>query len=214
MKRMKKIMAVLTMISVLTMGFTTFAAEPTGIGFEQKGLTCQMKLGEPAEYWTASYEFVIDVSSYVTILSDEIIAPNQMFQAKEGYEWRKVTLQIMTENESTWYWGICPANCFEDYYDIVFHDQTSIFDESTNHSTYSVVKDGVIYPNCEYYFVYNEWINNEADMTMSQIREYYFCIPVGYDGTVIGFYNAFSTWEDGMYIYDIADSDTIFYRLK
>lgn len=212
MKCMKKMVAAVTMISVLSMGFTAFAAEPTGIGFEQTGLICEMKLGEPAEYWTADYNMEGYVCAYVTVLSDEIIAPNETLQAKEGYEWRKVTTQLVSYD--AWDWGISTSYCYEDYYDIVYHDNTSVYHEETGRKTYSVIKDGVVYSECESFEIASEWINDDENMTVSQIREFYYCIPVGYDGTVIGFRDSYLTWEEGQYIYDVDDGSTIFYRLR
>lgn len=212
MKCMKKLVAFVTMISVLSMSLTAFAAEPTGIGFEQVGLTCKMKLGETAYYWTADYYQEDYVRSNITILSDEIVAPNETLQAKEGYEWRKVTSQIVSKE--AWILGIRPSYCYEDYYDIVFHDNTSVYNEATGRNTYSVIKDGVVYSECERFDIVYEWIDDQENMTTSQIREYYFCIPVGYDGTVIGFMDSYLTWEEGQYIYDVDDGSTIFYRLQ
>lgn len=39
-------------------------------------------------------------------------------------------------------------------------------------------------------------------------------MPDGYDGTVVGFWCRTSdNWPEGAYIYDIADENTIFYRI-
>lgn len=223
MKYVKKLVALLTMVSVLAMGLTVFAAEPTGIGFEQVGLSCNMQIGVPAPCKNPTYEYEMFVYPFFTVLSDEIIvADGIQRQQKPGYEWRKVTVQFWSDDWNVYEYGIRTKECFEDYYDIVFHDQTAVYNEETDTVEYSVIKDGIVYSECERYIVYGEWIDEEVydeyggleKIIKAQLREYYYCIPIGYDGTVLGFFNAAIEWGDGQYIYDIADADTIFYRLQ
>lgn len=222
MRGIKRMVALLTMVSVLAMGMTVFAAEPTGIGFEQVGLSCKMQLGVPAACKNPTYEYEMFVYPYFTVLADEIIEADAVHQAKPGYEWRKVTVQFWSEEWGIYEMGIRTSECMEDYYDIIYHDQTCVYNEETGRTTYSVIKDGVVYPECERYTVYDEWIYDEVydeyggfvGVVTAQLRDYYFCIPQGYDGTVLGFYNAATEWQEGQYIYDIADADTIFYRLQ
>ena len=37
--------------------------------------------------------------------------------------------------------------------------------------------------------------------------------PIGYDGYVQGLYDKKTSWEDGMNIYDVADDNTLFFRM-
>lgn len=222
MKCMKRMVALLTMVAVLAMGMTAFAAEPTGIGFEQTGLSCNMQIGVPMVCMTTTYEYETIVYPYFIILSDEIIQADEVNQFKPGYEWRKVSVMFWSDEWDIYQYGIRTKHCTEDYYDIVYHDQTSVHNAETGRDTYSVIKDGVVYPECERYAVFGEWSYDEIfgedgtfeGVLTTQYRDYYFCMPEGYDGTVIGFYNALTEWGEGQYIYDIADENTIFYRLQ
>lgn len=214
MKFLKKLVAVVTMVSVLSMGFTAFAEESASVGFEKAGLECNLKLGEPAVYYSIAYDEDIPIYAYVTVVSDEIIPSSDVLQAKPGYEWRRVTVQIISDDPDVWALGIMTSTSTEDYYDFVYHDATCVYNADTDRTTFSTVKDGVVYPECEQFVSYGEWINDYDLETMGQIRDYYFCIPVGYDGMVISLRDASIPWLEGQYICDVADENTLFYRLQ
>lgn len=39
-------------------------------------------------------------------------------------------------------------------------------------------------------------------------------VPEGYDGTIVAVRDGRREWKDGEYIYDVADENTVFYRLS
>lgn len=143
-------------------------------------------------------------SNYRVFESDET------HEGKEGYEWRAVHITITFDDKNAYDDGYMVRNCNEDWYTIEKHDQT-VQDLSDTLKSYTVNYHGVDYPDClhSFEFVEKKWVNRVAYWD----ADFYFRVPVGYDGAVLGFYDGGIAWEDGMYIYDVADENTLFFRL-
>ena len=51
-------------------------------------------------------------------------------------------------------------------------------------------------------------------MTITYTIDMAFCLPIDYDGNVVGLRNAAITWQEGQYIHDVADETCVFFRIQ
>lgn len=152
--------------------------------------------------------------------------------AYDGYEWRAVDFELEFYDDNARNYGFMPQSCYENYYDIEGWDNDStesadtpwgyLIDQADEYSCHRISYHGesylvpVIWEN-----VYGTGWQNKVCEDGSVIRNnvsccsVYTCVPVGYDGVVIGFYDCENAekWTDNTYIYDIADENTIFFRM-
>ena len=183
--------------------------------FEEHGLKINvLKLDTEYDYVTicsadASKKTVgkLSVSDY------RVFAGDEKHPALEGYEWHAVTVSIRFSDENAWRYGMGVKTCQENYYDISGWDESSTRLEKERMIQYTCNFNGVEYTECLYddscMMNFSEWVNKECVCTF----ERYFRVPVGFDGAVIGIYNYAIEWGEGQYIYDIADENTLFFRL-
>ncbi len=193
--------------------------------FEKYGLEINMELNTPCDYVTVCYNKPeAQTVARATITNYEILPSAENYEyfpgstwnleAREGWEWRIVTVEIVfyDENANEWGWSISPT--YENYYDVVYNDENGREDEVQPASGYSgyykIVYKGEEY-DCHILFDrYNSgWIGDE--ITWKECRAYQ--VPVGYDGFVLCLRDAGVEWGDGQYIYDVADENTLFFRL-
>lgn len=139
-------------------------------------------------------------------------------ESVEGYEWVHTTLYLRFMDESAQNDGVTWHVSTEDYYTIDLHDNsmTILADDADTASItkqYTVNYNGVDYDQCSVtsQFISNGW---GEDGAYSASYVYDFCVPAGYDGSVIAVYNGAANWEDGQHIYDIADENTIFFKVR
>lgn len=180
--------------------------------FEEYNVKGQfMELGKTYDYVTCCY----DDDNYKTI-GKATVADYQTFtsddthEAKEGYEWKTVTLQVTFSDENAQKYGLSFGYCNENYYDIIGHDDSMIFDDN-DMGTFTVNWNGQDYTECK--FIYEESSPGWEEHILTITAAYEWLLPVGYDGMIAGLRDRSISWEDGMYIYDIANDDTLFFRL-
>ena len=177
--------------------------------FEKYGLEINVKEDVIYPYVTVCYEN----HAYKTI-GEFILYDYRTFEsddehpAMDGYEWRAFTVDILFNDENAWNYGMSVRTCFENYYAI--KDWDNSYNEETG--TYTARFNGVDYTECCSIITggLEDWVGQERLFR----ADYYFRVPVGYDGLVYGFYDASTEWEDGMYVYDVADENTLFFRLN
>lgn len=142
-----------------------------------------------------------------------VFAGDENHPALEGYEWHAVTVTVRYYDENAWNYGARLQTCRENYYDIVGWDESSVHLEDEKMFQYTCNLSGMDYTECLYdegcEYVWSEWVNKECTCTF----ERYLRVPVGYNGAVLGFHNAGREWGDGEYIFDVADENTLFFRL-
>ena len=194
--------------------------EPLLADFEKYGLkTMKPEKGKTYDYVTACYENAkkktvgkLTIVDYITTpemkTSDENSPYNLPY--KEGYVWKFISVDIKFSDENAYKYGWNVKSCNENYYAIEEWDNSAvgISDSIEEHTVnYNGQDETVVFKLINSYN--SGWINKE--------NHYYadvaYQIPEGYDGAVCGFYDASTEWEDGMYIYDIADENTLFFRL-
>lgn len=178
--------------------------EPLEADFEKYGFTCNTEFDVPCA-------LVEDLTTVATVtFSDYMLTDSfELFDVPEGYVVQAVTVIYDYSVDSVNF-----ANCLEDYYDIVTRDDTKVASDN-DIATYTVSFNGIDYTECKYYigpYFYDAYdIINTGDVAIW--NRFYFCVPEGYDGTVIGFHDNRTPLEDSMYIYDVADENTVFFRL-
>ena len=195
-------------------------------GFEQHGLVCNMVPGVTYDYVATCYDNAeMTTVGKATILNyqtapaienyEAVPGTFWNFESREGYEWRFVTVQVVYDDENARRYGWTVGSCNENYYDIEHHDDTMVYDEEEHdygsESTFDLVYKGEHY-DCRKIFVDHSsgWVQNVTTYTYATAYQ----VPVGYDGCVVGLWNRTKTWDDGMYIYDMADADSLFFRMN
>lgn len=129
---------------------------------------------------------------------------------KEGYEWRFVCTELRFWGVNAQDYGYSVRTATEDYYDIEGRADSTTENNEGWSGEYIVDYQGKDYL-CSFEAEKSggDWNSEGSTSTLYE----YFHVPIGYDGTVIGFYDASKEWNDDMYIYDIADENTLFFRL-
>lgn len=184
--------------------------EPLTSSFEEHGLSVNARLGETYDYVTAC---AADHS--MTTVAKLTFSDYREFETKleagEGYEWRAVHIKIEFSDDNAQNYGMGVRYSYENYYDA--EAWREVYDVEDNAKSYTIHFNGTDYTECKCMFSgpgYGEWIDGvktwEADA--------FVVVPKGYDGMVICFRNAGAAWEEGMYIYDVADENTLFFQMK
>lgn len=162
-----------------------------------------------------------------------IFSSDETHQALEGYEWQAFDVEIVFSGDDLRNRVMTVAYCHENYYAIEDWDNSG--SELTG-TPWEYILDGrklyirecfTVSSHGEAFPVavvaegsgFSGWHTekNDADGTTTSVEtcslSFYACVPVGYDGVVIGFRDSGVAWEDGMYIYDVANETTLFFRL-
>ena len=124
--------------------------------------------------------------------------------------WKYISFDIAFSDENANKYGWSTDLCVENYYAIEEWDNSAvdISDSIREHTVnYNGQDETVVYKRINSYN--SGWINK----VIHWYCDVAFQVPEGYDGAVFGFYDASTEWEDGMYIYDVADENTLFFRL-
>ena len=138
------------------------------------------------------------------------------FEEKEGYEWQVLFLTVLYGDENALQYGPMDVTwCHEDYYDIRFHDDTTVYDYDLHEYgyglTYQLNYKGELY-DCRL-INYGNWRDTYENNQFVLDYAIAFQVPTGYDGCVIGVGFPRNEWDDGEYIFDVADENTHFFRL-
>lgn len=188
--------------------------EPLPADFETYGLTINAEEGGTYDYVTVCSENSSKTTVGHATFSDYRIIEEDAelgLEKKDGYEWRTLHVSIAFDDENANNYGMSIGRCYENYYDIEGWDNSSEFDEETNMNHYVVNYHGTDYESTLFYTAkWLGWVNE----TNTYEYDVYVNVPIGYDGVVIGFHNSKTSWGDGMHIYDIADVDTLFFRMN
>lgn len=170
-----------------------------------------VEIGYEYEYITKCAEAKVktkgnfSVTNYIKFLSDET------HEAKEGYEWQVVEFKMVFSDDNAYKHGITASISTDDYYDIKGHDY-SIETLSDDFSSFTANWKGTDYTECRKKLT-QKWEGwKKSSNTLNCKAE--FLVPTGYDGMVISVRDSANSWDDGEHIYDVADENTLFFRLK
>lgn len=180
--------------------------EPLEADFEKHDLVYNTEFDTPYTYQTVCYDDTSLTTIGTVTYSDYLLTDSfEFFEVPEGYVVQAVTATYDFSDENAQGYGSLMARSWEDYYDIVGHDDS--FERNDDDvATYTVSFNGKDYTECQSYYFTTRYGSNWIERT-------YFCVPEGYDGTVLTAVDAGISWEDGMYIYDVADENIVFFRL-
>ncbi len=187
--------------------------EPLQADFDKYGYVCYdaaASVNIPYKYQTRCYnDSSIATFGNVILTSYERTTSYGDYTTPEGYEWIVSHFDVVFSDEMAWNYGISARYCTEDYYTIKFHDDTLVYQDD-NSKTYTVNFNGKDYTECRSLVTsgFSGWV----DYSNTYAIDAAFCVPVGYDGTVIGFYDSANVWGDGQYLYDLNNATTVFYR--
>lgn len=145
----------------------------------------------------------------------KIFDGDETHPALKGYEWHYVSGSLRFSDENARNYSPRSACLLDNYYDIEGMDNSQV-DLGDGTEQFTVNFNGVDYPEClfttgsENVFPKSWWKNGLYTVTF----ERYVRVPVGYDGMVVGFRDSGIEWGEGQRIYDIADRNTLFFRLN
>ena len=194
---------------------------PVASEMEQAGFTDFMEVGEPYAYTTAcSKDETKSTTAEVIVTSYEIVESAEKLEAREGYEWRVVTMEAKFFDDNAATYGSRPITQAEDYYNTKLHDDTNVKLEkgvawkdyyTADLESYTIIYQGQeMEAYCLDGYKWSGWVDREN--TLYQL--WAFQVPVGYDGCVTGFRDARVEWADGTYITDYDPADFLLFRLN
>lgn len=181
--------------------------EPLTADFEKWALTCHTDFDTPHTYEAPCYYDESLITTGTVTFTDYMLTDRfELFDVPEGYVVQAITIIQDFTDENAQNYSFRSPICNEDYYNITGHDDSFVTDDD-NIDTYAVSFNGKDYTECHSY-IQSSYLSYEKRW----IR-FYFCVPEGYDGTVVGVGYDDDAWEDGMHIYDVANDNTVFFRL-
>ena len=191
--------------------------------FEEHGMVCNAKADTDIPYTTDVYEEVDAQTTGTVRFSDfKCFKGDDTFPEKDGYVWLTVHMTADYTDDAAWEYGYRTGICIEDYYTVEAHDDSmkheekmpAGFEKFDEYSTYKVNYHGQEY-DCVRVGVTDKETGWVEDKHAHVGHTYWFQVPDGYDGSVLGFYHNHrdKEWKEGMYIYDVADEEAIFFRL-
>ncbi len=145
-----------------------------------------MEVGTPYPYTTASYEdHDVDVTGTAEILDHRVIAGDDVFPAREGYEWHVVTVRLVFSGEDAQKNGMQSAMTYGDYYTTDAEVGTTVDENGLRPFVAEFYGTRV---QCWQKTCPDEeagWYGHELRFTWKEGV----LVPCGYDGTLLIFYH-------------------------
>ena len=150
-------------------------------------------------------------TAQATVIDYRVFDSDETHPAKDGYEWRTATFEVLFSDENAWNYGMSVGHCLEDYYTIQFHEDTAV--QNDDYTTYTVNYYGEELPyDCYVSSEFSPWQDNR---TRTFTLTCFVQVPRGYDGVVLGLRNRSIEWPEGGYIYDIyTPEDFLLFRMN
>lgn len=186
--------------------------------FDKHGIICNVELDKEYPYTTLTYRNKdISINGTVLFSNYRTFESDEEREGIEGYEWKSIDVTFSYDDDNAWDYGTTSAPFTTDFYNIEPKSQSGpnksendvgILD---NNDTYTVNFNGIDYTEClkEDHALVMEW-NNRVYTCKIQFS---FRVPIGYDGSIVGAISD-GKYNDGDYIYEVADENTLFFRLK
>ena len=192
--------------------------EPMVSEMEQAGFTQFMEVGVQYLFTTdANSANPVPTTGEVMITSYEVFDSAEGYPAKEGYEWRVVTMEAVYFDDNARWYGIKLTNCSEDYYNTKLHDDSITEPDEDGFETSLIIYRGVEMETYERYTgSWSGWHDSENGRRQNKLSaKYEYLMPKGYDGRVVGFVNSKNEWVKGSaYITDFDPADCMLFRLN
>lgn len=210
-------------VMVFRQGQKVAATQPAPMvsEMEQAGFSDFMEVGVPYAYTTLCPQNEAKATTgEVTVTSYEIVESAEKLEAKEGYEWRVVTMEARFFDDNARAYGMRVSYQSEDYYNTRLHDDSvvSLEEDVKWKDDYIAILDSytVIHQGQEMEVLrisaekWDPWIDHERIFHFM----WAFQVPVGYDGCVAGVRDPRVEWLDGTYITDYDPADFLLFRLN
>lgn len=199
--------------------------EPLQADFEKYNFTYVTETDKEYPFITKCYTSD-DLTNGKVIFSDyQTFTSDEEHEAKDGYEWKTVTVTFIFDDE------IASSNGVAGYFYIPgdFYDSNKFFDRAneTDGEFFSVNYNGIDYTECEYEVEPlkngNEvWVKKDDGTSyFKDERKYFFCFPVGYDGSTLSIMSYETNNKFGGEVGSIddvkvymEDDNTVTFRLK
>ena len=183
--------------------------------FEANNVKCTAQLNKTINFTTRCYDDVSFTSTGTVTFSDySTFDSTYKHTARDGYVWQSVTMTYVFDDDNANNFGVRTPITYWDYY----NERTRKYDENKNEQGYGVFY--VDYYGKEYEcwwdasFVKNEWeYDGGRKGTYTLSIRIAFSVPVGYDGVVVGTYDANNMDEDDRNILDDYNENCVLYRL-
>ncbi len=151
------------------------------------------------------------------VTSYEIFDSAEGYLGRDGYEWRVVKMEVRFFDQNAQDYGMITFSNAEDYYNTKLHDDTYQDIKEEDNSTYH--KYRTIYQEQEetiYEKLTTYWGGWQKNGRLESITyyEWAMCVPVGYDGCVVGLRDGRLEWKNGTYITDYDPSNFLLFRLN
>ena len=192
--------------------------EPMVSEMEQAGYTEFMEVGVQYLFTTdANSANPVPTTGEVMVTSYEVFDSAEGYPAKEGYEWRVVTMEAVYFDDNARWYGIKLTTCSEDYYNTKLHDDSITEPDEDGFETSLVIYRGIEMETYERYTgSWSGWHNREDGRRQTKLSaKYEYLLPKGYDGRIVGFVNSKNEWAKGSaYITDFDPADCMLFRLN
>ena len=174
----------------------------------------EMKIGEPVPYTTASYkDHAVDVTGTAQITDYRVIDGDDVFPAREGYEWHVATIRLVFSDEDAQSYGAQSAYTFGDYY--ILDNAISMKADENGMRTFAADWYGM---RVQCWQKTGETVENGwYDRELRFVWEEGVLVPKGYDGALLILYN-FRYAEDATRLYlpasEVLDEEALVFRMK
>lgn len=175
--------------------------EPLTPDFETYGIRANLEVGTGVFYTTVCYDSEnFKTKGQLTVLDYNIFESDDTHKAKEDYEWRVATFQILFSDDNAWVHGTHIGFVYEDYYSVRQNANSGYGDNWNASFTVNYHGEDIeCYHSLE--FLTQEWQGRTFNVTIRVD----FLVPVGYDGCVWGLYDYSNPYPDDAYIFDVYD---------
>lgn len=170
--------------------------------------------GEPVPYTTASFaNHDIDVTGTAEITDYRVIDGDEIFPAREGYEWHIATIRLVFSGEDAQSYGAQSAYTFGDYY--ILDDSVSGHADENGMRTFAADWYGMRVKCWQKTgeTLENDWYGQELRFTWEEGV----LVPKGYDGVLLILYN-YRLAEDATRLYlpasEVLDENALVFRMK
>lgn len=174
----------------------------------------ELSIGEPVPYTTASStDRTVDVTGTAEIADYRVIDGDDVFPAREGYEWHIATVRLVFSGEDAQKYGAQSAYTFGDYY--ILDDSITGHADENGMRTFAADWYGMRVKCWQKTgeTVENDWYGQELRFTWEEGVQ----VPKGYDGVLLILHN-FRLAEDATRLYlpasEVLDEDALVFRLK
>lgn len=174
----------------------------------------EMRIGEPVPYTTASYEdYDVDVTGTAEITDCRVIDGDEIFPAREGYEWRIATIRLVFAGEDAQKYGAQSAYTFGDYY--ILDDAISLAEDENGMRTFAADWYGMRVQCWQKTgaTLENDWYDRELHFTWEEGVQ----VPKGYDGVLLILYH-FILAKDATRLYlpasEVLNDEALVFRMK